>query len=67
MSYIIKRISRDFGIQAYLTEENDYGIWEQAKVFDNYADALLVLSDPPWDDTGIYGYEIEEKKRKRFP
>ena len=45
---------------AYLTENDEYGLLEEAKVFDEYSDAFDATIDPPWDESEEYDYEIEE-------
>ena len=62
MSFTVKRIDYDEDIEAYLTEEDEYGTLDEARLFDDYDDALNATYDPPWDDTGDYNYEIEENE-----
>lgn len=67
MSYVIKRIDYENGLQGYLTNEDRYGGVEDAMEFEDYDDAQIETIDPPWDDTGDYEYVIEEKRNPRFP
>ena len=62
MSFLVKRIDYDIDHEAYLTDNDEYGSLEEAKEFDDYGDAFDATIDPPWDETGEYDYEIEEKQ-----
>lgn len=62
MGFLLKRFDFDLDRESYLTENDEYGSLKEAKEFDDYGDAFEVMEDPPWDETGEYDYEIEEKE-----
>ena len=62
MGFLLKRFDFDLDHEAYLTENDEYGSLEEAKEFDDYGDAFEAMEDPPWDETGEYEDEIEEKE-----
>ena len=62
MSYYVKRSEEYDGdiIEAYLTDEDTYGVDYEAKAFDTVEDAALAISEDKWDETGDYTYDIEK-------
>lgn len=61
MGFRVKRIDYDEDTELYLTENNEFGTYEEAKVYDDFLDAFADKEDPPYDETGTYDYEVEDE------
>ena len=62
MGYTFKRKDLDNGMEGYWTENDDYGLDYEAKVFDSMEELETIAQDPPADESGNYEYTIEEWK-----
>lgn len=60
MAFIFKRRDDEYDMEGYITENDEYGVLSEAKVFDDRDEVEKVAENPPADETGDYDYTIIE-------